>query len=751
VYKNDIMNKFSKLFNVLLFSLGASAACYGKAVDEVTAKKIGANFLISNGVGKIQSSADLVTNYVATSTVAGVTVTDFYVYNFASGSGFIMVAADDRIEPVLAYSGEGSFDFNAISPDARWWIEGYQNQITYVIEHGEVAAEQEKAAQMWAGLQTVTAAKSGERTTSSFPSSSVHLLTTSWDQAPFYNYLCPVPGTSGTPTGCVATAMAQIMKYHSWPTVGTGYHSYTSTWGSYNLSADFGNTVYNWSGMPTSLTSNNVSVGTLMKHAGVSVNMNYTTTSSGSGAYTISLSSPIRYCAEYALKTFFHYKTTIRGLARSGGPGGSPGPISTVSWIATLKAEMDASRPVLYSGFGSGGGHAWVCDGYDGSNKMHFNWGWGGYGPNGYYTVDNIAPAVGIGGGSGNFNSDQDIIVGIAPQPYPATGTGSVKMLSHVDCQNNSPITYMGAFSVKGKILNSNSAPFTGDICAQAFDVNNTYEGTLQTYTGQTIAAGDSSALLTFSTSGMPGLIPGVNGIRIMYRPTGTTTWLPAADNGTFIDFNAIDVINSQGIELNDSLHVGSHVINRGSPLTISTDLSNIGSGSFVGTVQAVLINVATGVSYPVQALTGQSITLYSSKSFTFTNSGIMAPSGDYVLAIQHQPGGSGSVITTGSDYYQNPILFTIRSTTGIDEVKGLSDNVVVYPNPASNMINVALNGAVVDNIRVMDVQGRVIEEMPVDRQQLISIPVSNYTPGLYFVQLQNGTEVVTKKIVVAK
>jgi len=415
-----------------------------------------------------------------------------------------------------------------------------------------------------------------------------------------------------------------------------------------------------------------------------------------------------------------------------------------------LKAEIDAGRPVLYSGQStSAGGHAWVCDGYNSSNFMHFNFGWSGY-SDGYYSVDVVNPLVGTGGGGGNFNADQTIIVGIVPDTYPAAGTGNVKMLSHVDIKTNSPMQYMSSFNVTSKILNGNTSSFSGDFCAQAFDTLNNVIGTIQTLTGKTIAAGDSTASLTFSTSGIIGMIPGHFGIRIMYRPSGSSTWAAVADNGNFINYNQMAVVNSQNMKLFDSVAVGSHVRGHGQPLTINTKIINSGS-TFSGTVQAVLQNIYTGTSYVIQSLTGQNITGGGGvKNFTFNTSSISAPGGTYVLSVQHQPGASGSFITTGSDYYQNPIMFTIIGGTGVNDVTLTDEDVAVYPNPATDNVHIVLNSTKVDNVKILDMQGREMAAFS-DVDKTLTVSVKDYPAGVYLIQLQSGGAMVTKKMVIAK
>jgi hypothetical protein len=139
--------------------------------------------------------------------------------------------------------------------------------------------------------------------------------------------------------------MAQIMKFWNYPATGSGFYSYNHpTYGT--LSANFGNTTYQWNSMPNSVGAWNEAVATLMYQVGVSVDMNYSPSSSG--AYVISAASPVTACSEYALKTYFGYRNTLQGIQRIN--------YDETQWVSLLKNELNAGRPVLYAGFGSGGG-----------------------------------------------------------------------------------------------------------------------------------------------------------------------------------------------------------------------------------------------------------------------------------------------------------------------------------------------------------------------------------------------------------
>jgi hypothetical protein len=323
-----------------------------------------------------------------------------YVFSLNQDKGFIIISADDAVMPVLAYSTHNAFTSSSatISPELNYWLNGYTSQIETVVKEG-IQPDRETT-DKW--IQLLSGSPSDDNTASKVTAVSP-LLKTTWNQSPYYNKFCP----NHAPTGCVATAMAQIMKYWANPTTGTGSHSYsTSTLGG-TLSADFGNTTYDWANMPYAIDAHSSqteinAIATLMFDCGVAVDMDYNM--EGSGAQVIDFNSDYP-SAEYALRTYFGYSSQIHGEERYY--------YDDLTWSDMLKSEIDSSRPVLYAGFGQEGGHAFDFDGYDQDSKFHINWGWDGYG-NGYYTVNNLVPTfVGVGGGVGNFNDGQQALFGI--------------------------------------------------------------------------------------------------------------------------------------------------------------------------------------------------------------------------------------------------------------------------------------------------------------------------------------------------
>ena len=186
--------------------------------------------------------------------------------------------------------------------------------------------------------------------------------------------------------------------------------------------------------------------------------------------------------------------------------------------------------------------------------------------------------------------------------------------------------------------------------------------------------------------------------------------------------------------------------------MTVSTRVANNGGSAFNGTLQASLININTGTTYPVQTISGVTIGALMQKPYTFSNTSMTMPGGMYVLAIQHTPT-SGSLTTTGSiSPYENPILISVYGGVGVNEPAPVVDKVNIFPNPATDMLNVLTPGAVASEISIFDIQGREMNRIvPEAGQSFVNISLGAYANGIYIVQVKTGEETVTKQIVVAK
>ena len=377
------------------------AMAFAGPVDSARAKKAAKTFLSNNGV----NAAKL------TDISAEAGFSNLYIYN--ADKGFVVMAADDRVQPILGYSLTGHFRVKDMPSNVRGWLQGYNDEIQFAVENNAKASAETK--QQWHDLEN--GVKGTKATVVVEP-----LLYTQWDQGdPYYN-LCPTATSGGTTyhavTGCVATAMAQIMKYWNWPIKGNGSHSYRPS-GFSQQSVNFGNTTYDWANMTDTYDSNSTeaeetAVATLMYHCGVSVDMQYGLEASGAQSSDIPT----------ALKNYFRYNTSVAIKYKTN--------YNNNSWANLIKGELDALRPVQYSGNDGSEGHAFVCDGYDSDNYFHFNWGWSGM-YDGYFTLNTLNPGTGgTGSGSGNYNQGQSAVI----NAYPTYAISSAPTLTVTLTQN---------------------------------------------------------------------------------------------------------------------------------------------------------------------------------------------------------------------------------------------------------------------------------------------------------------------------
>jgi hypothetical protein len=370
---------------LIILALMVSMPLFAEHVDPETARKVATTFLSNNGA-KASQLTDL-------SKSAG--FQNLYIFN--AEQGFVVMAADDCVKPILGYSLTGKFETEDMPENVSSWLQGYSDGIQHAIDNGINSTASIR--QAWKDLAN---SKAGASEATPIVDA---LLQTRWDQGSPYNNQCPKKGSTRTVTGCVATAMAQVMKFWNHPATGTGSHSYT--WNGTDLSAVFGTTTYDWSNMTdtygsSSTTPEKTAVATLMYHCGVSVEMKYNT--SGNGG-----SSASTYDVMSALQTYFSYAPVMQYKSKDD--------YGDEVWITMLKRELNQGRPMQYKGSDAGGkgGHSFVCDGYDSNDNFHFNWGWGGY-CDGFYSVNDMEPGTGgIGAGNGVYTVGESAIFGIEP------------------------------------------------------------------------------------------------------------------------------------------------------------------------------------------------------------------------------------------------------------------------------------------------------------------------------------------------
>ena len=324
---------------------------------------------------------------------------EIYVFAPVDGQGFVVMSADDCTRPLLGYSMSAQWPAatDRMPVHVTSWIDGYRREIAELRKAGAIPAAAVQA--QWAQP------KSGNL------AGVEPLMTTTWNQSPRYNAMCPYSAADSARavTGCVATAQAQIMKYWNHPAKGHGRHFYDhELFGT--LGAVF-DTLYQWDSMPDALGWGSTdaeihAVAQLMYHVGVSVEMNYGVHSSG--AHVIAYGMYNMPSSERSLRDHFRYSPMLYSVAKQN--------YMDSDWDSLMRNEIVHGRPVLYSGRDASGGHAFVLDGYDSLGMFHVNWGWGGW-YDGYYTTDSLSPGAGGIGGNATytFNQDNAAVIGIRP------------------------------------------------------------------------------------------------------------------------------------------------------------------------------------------------------------------------------------------------------------------------------------------------------------------------------------------------
>ena len=335
----NILLRRSFLILSLLLSVTAN---YADNVDFNTALRIARTYV---NVSKTAAQN------VKTRAAATATQQPYYVFNDDAGKGFVVIAGDDKMGKVLAYSHEASIDMANLNPEARYLFDSYRQV------YEELGKNKTLTTRAGAATKAADAVQP--------------LLKSKWGQ----DY--PYSKQTQYVTGCVATAVAQVMYYHKWPAQGKGQESYTVKFDNTVRSADFTKSHYDWDNMLPDYNRRNVTtkqedaVALLMNDVGIATNMQYTDRASGTQSYM----------AERALRNYFDYDASMVTRSYEG----------IDNFIEIVKKELRNGFPLYISGDSkTGGGHAWVCDGFDEEDRFHMNFGWNGQ-ANGYYSLATLS------------------------------------------------------------------------------------------------------------------------------------------------------------------------------------------------------------------------------------------------------------------------------------------------------------------------------------------------------------------------
>lgn len=571
----------------------------------------------------------------------------YYVFN--NDSGFVIVSADDRLPAVLGYSDSGQFDEARLPDNMKAWMQGYSDEISHFLT---VAPE------TYGGSGRRSVIRRAKRNPIE------PLVTTRWDQGTPYNLLCP-SDNSGRKcvTGCVATAYAQILRYHEWPRNPTG-----SSGGE-----TFDGTTYNWRQMIDVYADGNYTasqaqaVATLMRQCGAAVNMNYSAWASGAYSYDV----------QYALPVYFKYSPDLQLMWKDYTP--------QKEWAQIIYDELAAGRPVFYSGASSQGGHAFVCDGYSENEYFHFNWGWGGY-EDGYFLLTALNPASGgTGSYEAGYTSQQSIIIGIKP------GTESAEP------RQSQLLTSGGLYHSSGNMFEIKGDPDNYNLIYNPLGYDITFNLSLKIEASDGrdtppvyVNCGSQETLPSlygahgFSSNSLPRLDDGVYRVTAVFNTPDDSEWRPVLVPIGFQDHVQLTVKDGNAVYANlgpDESSVSKLLF--GSPETtgriygnlsiaLRVPVVNVGEGDFSGVIGFSLTKIGTTIPDATSTMDTFSIPGMTSRNLDVTFKDNISP-GTYMLEIMDMDG----------NVYSSGCLFEVEDASFVPaegdlEVTDLAPNFTV-------------------------------------------------------------------------
>ncbi len=694
-----MLHKFtiSTLLFFLIITIG-----YSKQVPVKIAKEYAQSYYIEHYNIANKTSINKI-NLVLSQTIKDKGRAIYYIFDGTNNSGWIIISADDISFPVLAYSFKNHFDIDGKNKASKYFLQQLENQIIYAIDNNTKSSpiiEQAWNKYKHSNKTQITIANVNP------------LLTTNWDQDCYYNMYCPQDYSgycNRALTGCVATSMAQIIKYHSYPNQGLGSHTYSHpVYGT--LSANFGNTTYNYSNMPNSLSSSTPlvkrqAVGRLMSDCGISVDMNYGP--NGSGSNTSFALNAFKNYFRYDLEASEQYKNDY----------------TITKYMSLLRESLDNSYPILYSGtdVSLGFGHAWVCDGYQGTSMFHMNWGWSGSN-NGYYQINNLTVS------NYTFNDDQGAIINLHP-------------LSTSGCSGTKTYTTISGYIDDGSSYNNYSnnkdckwliKPITGSdvvLTFSEFDTENNND-IVKIYNGTTTS---SPLIATISGTSNPGTIIANSGkMLITFTTNGNTTksgWKASWSNQAPTNFcGGMKLLTASSATFED----GSGKYNNYHNNTYCKWMLRPTGASFVSIVFN-RCNLETGdkiLIYNGPTTSSQLIGNFSSNN---PPSSIQTSQGTMLVVFQT----NAATTAKGweATYYKNSAVNIKDITT--------SPSIKLFPNPANKELNIVLDANSKSlNFEIYNALGSIIKEVKVNNLQgktKITIPITELGNGIYFIHIIGG------------
>lgn len=625
------------------------------------------------------------------------------ILNFENG--FLIMAADDASQPVLAYAFEGGFYLEDAAPGVRMMLHQYEQEVLQ-LKKEHIAATSE-IRQQWAALESCAS----KAVTSVIVQP---LITAKWNQTRYYNRYSPLDVEAGssydfrTPNGCVAVAMAMIMYYYRYPLHGYGSHTNHTYYGDFSV--DFSQQTYDYEKMYDELIGYADEVAKLIFHCATAVDMAYA--ADGSGAYSENVPDAVKNYFGYSSECELHHKW---GMQNS-------------QWRNLIKTELNASRPVYFSGASDEGGHAFVCDGYDSDNLFHFNFGWGGSG-NGYYALSNDNNAV------NGFSGSQQVVTHFYP------GSSDYPFFCNSKVVNSMCGTLEDGSSIEDYQNDSHCEWVITEDSVNSIYVNFDYFNTQEDHDFLRFWDGNPSQgnlLLTLSGG------------------------MPATSNYTF-ETDSLYVTFDTDAEGTDAGWRFYYQVNRrlyscfsGIYHECSGSISD-GSGDATYKPNASCFWNLRIPSASWIKLTFQDFDLSPEDELRIYDQSEMQSNLLYSLTGSSIPDpitiNGGSVrITFLSDNSKQKGGFSLQWTTdcadGVDDYEDSGD-IRVSPNPASTMMNVEIPAAVgFGTVELYDMTGRLVLTHHVSDSK-VCLPVSDLVSGLYMVKVISQNRIYNSKVVI--
>lgn len=631
--------------------------------------------------------------------------TDTMLYIFNALDVFVVISGDKRCQPILAYSDKTVFSKNEVIQPVTMWIENYEKQIKSAKNQNIIPSKE--TINKWNSL--LNNQYQNNRT------SIEPFINSNWGQGKLYNYYCPLDnsGTNGrTLTGCVATAMSQLIHYFRFPETGFGSYSYEhSTYGT--ISANFGETTYQYASMADEPKNINLATSLLMHHCGVSVDMVYGP--DGSGMYN--------HKAAYSLKTHFKFNPETQYCFRDS---------TTLNWDSLIVNHLQRRIPMYYAGWSvpNINGHAFICDGYQLNETdyyFHFNFGWdGSY--NGYFYTNNLYVS------GYNFNLAQELIINAYPDtlnyPYP-----------------NQPLVGTTVLTNESGSFNDGSQPIFNYennmdyvwIIRPDFDSIKNIKLTI-TYN---IAENDT-LFVTFNNESIE--------TQIITNNTSSQTYTFVGSEIT-LHFKSGDGITKQGFNASYTTTFPSYC----SGIVYANENGFIEDGS-----GNKLYNNFTGCNFLIYVANATSITLDFTKFETELNK-------DFLYIYDKSDGKilletlSGTLEQTVYTFYTNILELTFKtdelntfdgwelyytsSQSSIQEIDHSLDNIIIYPNPTSNQLYILNENVMIESVIVYDVNGRTVKLEHINDFSS-NINVNHLNSGVYFIRIQTKSGSTIKKFI---